>query len=186
MVDAIGCIWEENQIGRRSLWATTTCATWIIWKCPKGYCHCQVIWRSYIWHNVTKTIDSLHLWNHKDLRCQQYDPKNVLEPGMNTMSCEQTFAWMSRYKKILSAMPKIHHHFYLHRMVQRRNKYISRCYSLGRRPVQPRVRYAEKWGTDHTMHTFITFTNLNNQITNLYMFITTLMNLNIQNYNMKL
>ena len=98
----------------------------------------------HIWQDVTKIIDSLHLKNHKDPRCQQYDPKHILEPGMNTMSCEQTFAWLSRYKKILSAMPKIHHHFYLHRMVQRRNKYISRCYEQGRRPVQPRVRHVEK------------------------------------------
>ncbi len=36
---------------------------------------------------------------------------------------------------ILSAMPKTHHHYYLHRVVMRRNRYISWCYSQGRRPI---------------------------------------------------
>ena len=112
----------------------------------------------YIWLDVRKIIDSLHLRNHKDDRCKsEYDPANVLSEGMNTMSCEQTFAWLSRYvvnflllpstpvsysryKKILSAMPKIHHHFYLHRMVKRRNEYISRCYELKRRPLRIRIK----------------------------------------------
>ena len=77
----------------------------------------------HIWLDVRKIIDELHIKNHVDPRCQQYHPQTIREalPEMNTMSCEQTFAWISRYKKILSAMPKIHHHFYLHRMVQRRN-----------------------------------------------------------------
>ena len=35
-------------------------------------------------------------------------------------------------------MPKTHHHFYLHRMVRRRNSYIEQCYANGRRPVLPR------------------------------------------------
>ena len=97
----------------------------------------------YIWLDVQKIIDSLHIKNHKDIQCQQYDPKQVLaeDSTMNTMSCEQTFAWLSRYKKILCAMPKTHHHFYLHRMVKRRNNYISWCYNIGRRPVQPKVRH---------------------------------------------
>ncbi len=29
-------------------------------------------------------------------------------PEFNTMSCEQTFAWLSRYKKILAAMSEVH------------------------------------------------------------------------------
>ena len=97
----------------------------------------------YIWLDVMKIIDELHIKNHVDPRCQQYHPNTVSEtiPDMNTMACEQTFAWVSCYKKILSAMPKTHHHFYPHRMVQRRNKYLSLCYALGRKPVQPRVRH---------------------------------------------
>ena len=39
-----------------------------------------------------------------------------------------SFVWLSWYKKILSAMAKAHHHFYLHHMV-----------SEGRWPVQPRI-----------------------------------------------
>ena len=41
------------------------------------------------------------------------------------MACEQTFTWLSRHKKILYAMHKCHLHFYLHRMVKCRNKYIT-------------------------------------------------------------
>ena len=51
----------------------------------------------YIWLDVNKIIDSLHLSNHKDDRCKvTYDPAKMLSDGMNTMSCEQTFAWLSR------------------------------------------------------------------------------------------
>ena len=101
----------------------------------------------YIWQDVKKIIDSLHMKNHKDPRCAQYEPATLLDPDeteLNTMSCEQTFAWLSRYKKILCAMPKTHHHFYLHRMVKRRNEYIAWCYANGRRPVQPKIRHTEK------------------------------------------
>ena len=98
----------------------------------------------YIWLDVKKVIDSLHMKNHSDPRCQQYNPDKMFPEGssMNTMACEQTFAWLSRYKKILCAMPKTHHHFYLHRHVQRRNDYISWCYSVGKRPIQPKVRHS--------------------------------------------
>ena len=95
--------------------------------------------------DIKKVIDSLHIKNHKDPLClQQYNPNEVItDDNMNTMTCEQTFAWFSRYKKILCAMPKVHHHFYIHRMVKRRNAYISWCYSIGRRPIQPKVQHAE-------------------------------------------
>ena len=80
----------------------------------------------HLWADVQKIIDSLHIGNHKDKRCQElYNPEIFKNPEMNTMSCEQTFAWLSRYKRILSSMPKRHHHFYLHRMVRRRNAYIE-------------------------------------------------------------
>lgn len=95
----------------------------------------------YLWQDVRKIIDDLHLKNHKDPRCaQNYSSASIRDdiPDMNTMSCEQTFAWLSRFKRILCAMPKVHHHFYLHRLVMRRNKYISFCYSHNRRPLQPK------------------------------------------------
>ena len=99
----------------------------------------------HVWLDITKIIDSLHIGNHRDGRCrEQYSPEQLKKehPHMNTMCCEQTFAWLSRYKRILSSMPKTHHHFYLHRMVKRRNAYIERCYLDGKRPVVPNVKAA--------------------------------------------
>ena len=97
----------------------------------------------FIWQDIGKIIDTLHIRNHVDKRCQEkYSPQDLKDKNKdyNTMVCEQTFAWLSRYKKILCSMPKVHHHFYLHRMVKRRNNYISHCYSNGRRPIQPTVK----------------------------------------------
>ena len=97
----------------------------------------------FLWLDIKKIIDTLHIHNHKDPKCHQlYNPDQLKEenPSYNTMSCEQTFAWISRFKKILAAMQKTHHHFYVHRMVKRRNKYISFCYRNGRRPVQPKTK----------------------------------------------
>ena len=96
---------------------------------------------AHIWMDVNKIIDGLHIKNHRDERSKEkYNPDRLEGENFNTMSCEQTFAWLSRYKKILCAMPKTHYHFYLHRMVKRRNKYISFCYVIGRRPTQPKVK----------------------------------------------
>ena len=81
----------------------------------------------YLWLDVTKIIDELHIKNHADTRwTEKYNPKEVLSEDMKTMPCEQTFAWLSRFKRILSAMPKTHHHLYLHCIVQIRNMYISK------------------------------------------------------------
>lgn len=90
----------------------------------------------FIWTDVNKVIDDLHIKNHRDPSChQKYSTVHLKKdnPHFNTMSCEQTFAWLSRHKHILCSMPKTHFHFYLHRMVKRRNKYISYCYSEGKR-----------------------------------------------------
>ncbi len=92
----------------------------------------------YIWRDINKIIDTLHIKNHVDKRCQEkYSPDSLKteNPDYNTMVCEQTFSWLSRYKRIVCAMPKVHHHFYLHRMIKRRNSYISFCYNNGRRPI---------------------------------------------------
>lgn len=95
------------------------------------------------WTSVTKIIDSLHIHNHKDASCKKnYDPmilKNELPEG-NTMAAEQTFVWLSRFKKILCAMPKVHHLFYLHRMVKHRNMYTVQCYKNGKKPLLPKSR----------------------------------------------
>jgi hypothetical protein len=75
--------------------------------------------------------------------CQEkYDPRPLKEeiPNGNTMAAEQTFVWLSRYKKILCAMPKVHHLFYLHRIVKHRNKYTVKCYKNGKKPLLPKAR----------------------------------------------
>ena len=98
---------------------------------------------AFLWSDIIKIIDTLHIKNHKDSRCKElYDPEKIKadNPSLNTMSCEQTFVWLSRYKKILSAMRKTHFHFYLHRMVKRRNIYIEYCYANNRRPLLPKAR----------------------------------------------
>ena len=50
----------------------------------------------YIWRDVTKVIDELHLKNHRDRSChQKYSFASIKQsnPEFNTMACEQTFAW---------------------------------------------------------------------------------------------
>ena len=45
----------------------------------------------------------LHIMNHKDKTCQEkYDPQTLKEeiPDGNTMAAEQTFEWLSRFKKM--------------------------------------------------------------------------------------
>ena len=95
------------------------------------------------WTSVTKIIDSLHIKNHKDAACKlMYDPgilKSELPEG-NTMAAEQTFVWLSRFKKILCAMPKVHHLFYLHRMVKHRNAYTTTCYKYRKKPLLPKAK----------------------------------------------
>ena len=95
------------------------------------------------WMSVKKIIDRLHISNHKDKKCKEkYDPSTLKEeiPNGNTMAAEQTFVWLSRFKKNLCAMPKVHHLFFLHRMVKHRNNYTVRCYKNGRKPLLPKAR----------------------------------------------
>ena len=94
------------------------------------------------WMTIKKIIDRLHIRNHKDASCQdKYNPSSLKEeiPEGNTMAAEQTFVWLSRFKKILCAMPKVHHLFYLHHMVKRRNKYTVHCYKNGKKPLLPKA-----------------------------------------------
>ena len=95
-----------------------------------------------------KIIDRLHISNHKDKKCKEkYDPSGLKEeiPNGNTMAAEQTFVWLSRFKKILCAMPKVHHLFFLHRMVKHRNNYTVRCYKNGRKPLLPKAHGKLCW-----------------------------------------
>ena len=93
-----------------------------------------------MWRNIKKIIDSLHIRNHVDENCKKkYSPATIKSehPTFNTMAAEQTFVWAARYKKILTAMSKTHHLFYLHRMVTIRNRYTELCYQQGRKPLLP-------------------------------------------------
>ena len=93
-----------------------------------------------MWSRIKKIIDSLHIRNHVDKRCKEvYSPESVKHqhPDYNTMAAEQTFVWLSRYKRKLAAMTKTHHLFYLHRMIKIRNRYTELCYRCGRKPLLP-------------------------------------------------
>ena len=105
---------------------------------------------SQLWFDVNKIIDSLHISNHKDQACKEmYSPAKIKEdhPNFKIVSINKIIfcivvaihVWFvfCRYKQILSSMPKWHHHFYLYRMVKKKNDYISRCYKEGRRPIAP-------------------------------------------------
>ena len=46
-------------------------------------------------------------------------------PDANLVVAEQTFSWMSKFKKTLNSMPKRHQLFMLHRLVRGRNSYTE-------------------------------------------------------------
>ena len=100
----------------------------------------------HIWEDVNKIIDDLHIKNHQDPSCQKlYNTDKLRQqlPEANTIAAEQTFAWLSRHKKVLCAMPKVHFHFYLHRLVKRRNAYIEHCYETGKRVLTPKPKSSD-------------------------------------------
>ncbi len=56
------------------------------------------------WKLISKVIDRLHLRNHVDKKCQKlYNLDEKLPKTFNTMACEQTFIWASRFKKVICA-----------------------------------------------------------------------------------
>ena len=94
-----------------------------------------------LWLNIEKVIDSFHLSNHVSASCRdKFSPSKLKadNPNYNTQAGEQTFVWVGRYKHILCSMNKVHHLFYLHRMVRRRNSYSAKCYRNGRKPLLPK------------------------------------------------
>jgi hypothetical protein len=97
-----------------------------------------------MWQSVGKVIDRLHLKNHKDPSCKvKYNPDSTLSKSCNTMAAEQVNVWASRLKRIMVALPYIHHMLFFHRMVKRRNSYTELCYKVGKQPIVPRA--AKKW-----------------------------------------
>ena len=98
---------------------------------------------SDIWLKINKVIDPLHLKNHKRVECHQMYNPDILAtsyPEANLMVCEQVFSWLGRYKKIVNSMPKSHHHFFLHKLIKRRNAYTSYCQRIGKYPLLPSAR----------------------------------------------
>lgn len=95
-----------------------------------------------LWLDVQKIIDVFHFKNHVSPDCRQkFSPAKMKEehPNFNTQAGEQTFVWVHRFNHILCSMNKVHHLFYLHRMVLRRNNYTSKCYFNGKKPIFPKV-----------------------------------------------
>ena len=97
-----------------------------------------------MWKTINHIIDAMHIKNHVDPTCHtDLHPDNIYEmyPDMkgsrNTQAAEQTFVWLGRFKKIMCSMPKVHHLFYLHRLVKRRNTYTAKCYRKGKKPLLP-------------------------------------------------
>ena len=102
---------------------------------PSPYCD--------MWQKFNCCIDELHIRNHTRESCKRLYNTDLLKaqhPFANTMAAEQTFCWLSRYKKILNSMGKTHFHFLLHRLVVGRNSYTQRCYQLNRRPLLPNAK----------------------------------------------
>ena len=64
----------------------------------------------------------------------------MLSLNLVKVAAERTFVWLARFKRILCAMEKCHHLFYIHWMVSRRNKYIEKCYQNKRKSVAPKVK----------------------------------------------
>ena len=96
-----------------------------------------------MWLKIKKVIDPLHLKNHIQPDCKVlFNPESVrtLYPTANFMQCEQTFAWLGRYKKILNSTPKAHFNFLIHRLVVGRNNYTERCYSRNKKPLLPAAK----------------------------------------------
>lgn len=100
-----------------------------------------------LWLDVNKVIDVFHFRNHVSPDCKvKYSPAKLKEenPDFNTQAGEQTFVWVYRFSHILCSMNKVHHLFYLHCMVLRRNEYSSRCYLHGKKPILPKVTSSDK------------------------------------------
>lgn len=74
--------------------------------------------RSGRWKTAKKVSDRLHIRNHKNKKCFE-----IYNPDDQSMTREQTLAWMSRFKKIVIAMTHSLHVLFLHRMCERRNRH---------------------------------------------------------------
>ena len=90
-----------------------------------------------------QVVDPFHFPNHTDAKCKKkYSPdfvrKDEEHKHWNMMCAEQTFVWLSRYKKMMCAMNKTHHKFFLHCIIIHRNGYSQRYHASGRKPLLPK------------------------------------------------
>ena len=84
----------------------------------------------YIWSDIRKVIDDLHLKNHRDPTCKEkYNIESIWQPSIQILTpCpvnKRLLGWAGLRKFYMWCHAKTHFHFYLHRMVKRRNEYIS-------------------------------------------------------------
>ena len=94
------------------------------------------------WQCIGKCIDRLHLRNLVDPKCKiMYNPDDKVPKNFNTMACEQTFIWASRFKRVMCAMPHLHQFFFLHRLVKYRNRYKEKCHKNHKTPILPENYY---------------------------------------------
>ena len=120
-------------------WLMTICATWIALSYPKTNLPLPKPF-DQVWKRIGKVIDRLHLRNHVDEKCKRlYNPDDKIPKEFNTMACEQTFIWASRFKKVMCAMPHLHQFFFLHRLVKRRNRYTEKCHINRKTPILPKI-----------------------------------------------
>ena len=115
-----------------------------------------------LWLNVKKIIDVFHFQNHVSAECcAKFSPVEMKQrhPDFNTQAREQTFVWVHRFRHILCSMNKVHHLFYLHRMVLRRNEYTCRCHTKGRKLIVPKSAFKNYLNYTTVVFTVILFIN---------------------------
>ena len=95
-----------------------------------------------LWTNIRLIIDGLHLRNHKRESCSiNFNPQFFKDAHphateTNTMAAEQSFSWLTKYKKQVNAMNKRNQIFFLHRIIVRRNAYLRHCFLNNARPIR--------------------------------------------------
>ena len=82
---------------------------------------------------MTFVVDSFHIRNHVESCCMPADnpncqyhptlPKFSEIHGVNTECAEQSFRWLNRFKYSMRNMHQYTFNFFLHVIVNKRNKY---------------------------------------------------------------
>lgn len=130
--------------------------TWSLW-CKTCTFHLAMVLKLLLHLFVLRSlvIDGLHNYKepHRQTLPRSIQPQN--REGASPMMAEETFAWLSRFKRILSSMNKTHHLFFLHRMVVHRNGYTEMCHTLGRKDKQQKLNLLLLWPHKHGIITFL-------------------------------